>query len=286
MTEVGRDHVEHLGGPDAMAHEIGKLVAAVPAHGLAVLNADDPRVRTMAGLCRGRVVTFGLAEGADYRAMDIVDGWPERLAFTVVAGDRRCRVQTRLCGEQWVRACLGALATADGLGVPLEDAAYAIGRTEPIDRRMKPHERPDGIAFIIVDFKCSFLTIAPALAYMARARAQRKIVVMGTISDYEGDPRCARHRPGRAGRRRHGSVRRPDGDPDPAGDHAGRRGSPAPHHLQEICARVPGPALAVRRPRAGQGVAPRRRLPGFRRHRAGASIGRRGSGWARTGGRD
>ena len=64
------------GPPDAIAHEKAKAVAAVPENGAAVLNADDPRVLEMARHCRGRVVTFGVAEDADVRISDLRGGYP------------------------------------------------------------------------------------------------------------------------------------------------------------------------------------------------------------------
>src|SRR5919106_2298116 len=60
ITNVGGDHRKAFRTLDATAAEKAKLVAAVPAEGLAVLNADDPRVMAMAGRLRGRVPTFRL----------------------------------------------------------------------------------------------------------------------------------------------------------------------------------------------------------------------------------
>ena len=48
VLNVGRAHLGEFGSLDAVARAKGELPAALPADGVAVLNADDPRVAAMA----------------------------------------------------------------------------------------------------------------------------------------------------------------------------------------------------------------------------------------------
>ncbi len=59
MLCVGHAHAGEFGGIEQVARAKGELPAALPADGVAVLNADDPRVLAMAGRTAARVVTFG-----------------------------------------------------------------------------------------------------------------------------------------------------------------------------------------------------------------------------------
>ena len=185
VTNVGGDHRSAFRTLEATATEKGKLVAAVPRAGLAVLNADDPRVLAMAGSCRGRVLTYGLRPDANVRAESVRSSWPDRLAFTVIHGEQRVVVQTRLCGVHWVHACLAAIATGVGLGVPLPVSAAALAAVDPLPGRYQPVEA-GGVTFIRDEFKASLWSIAPALEFLRDARAARKVAVIGTISDYGG----------------------------------------------------------------------------------------------------
>jgi UDP-N-acetylmuramyl pentapeptide synthase len=47
VTTVGDDHISALGSREAIAAEKGKLIAALPKHGTAILNADDHLVLAM-----------------------------------------------------------------------------------------------------------------------------------------------------------------------------------------------------------------------------------------------
>lgn len=187
VTNVGGDHVSAYASLDGVAAEKSKLVKSLPASGIAVLNADDPRVLAMQSECAGRTITYGMSDVAMLRGEDVSSSWPDRLSFTVKWNGQSVRVQTQLCGSHWVPVVLAALATGVALGVPLEVAAAAVATVAPFEARMSPVELGDGVTFIRDDWKAPFWTIPPTFDFIRQARAARKVIVMGTISDYVGD---------------------------------------------------------------------------------------------------
>ena len=184
VTVVKDDHLAAFASRDALAAEMAKLVASLPATGTAVLNADDERVLAMAALCAAKVITFGISPTADLRAEDISSVWPDRLQMTLVHGAQRVRLATQLCGTHWIPSVLGAIGGGLATGMTLEDCAAGIATVTPFEGRMQSVTTPDGITFIRDDFKAPLWTLDACFDFMKAARAKRKIIVIGTLSDY------------------------------------------------------------------------------------------------------
>ena len=186
VTNINGDHFTAFRSLEETAKEKGQVVEALPATGVAVLNADDPRVLAMASRTRARVLTYGITSTtADVRGEDVSGSWPDRVSMTVVTRDARVPVRTRLVGEHFATHVLAALAAATAAGVPLADAARAIEQQEPPDGRCSVHE-VNGVTFVRDDWKAPLWSMAAAIRFMETARASRRILVIGTISDYPG----------------------------------------------------------------------------------------------------
>jgi aminoacyl-tRNA hydrolase len=191
VTNVSADHIAAFKSLEAIAAQKGKLVAALPSNGIAVLNADDPLVLGMRKRCAGQIITYGISAAAAVRAEDVRSRWPDRLAFTLVYDGKRHPVQTQLCGRHWVTCVLAALSAGMAMDVSLAKAIAAVSSFTPEEGRMSPEVREDGVTFIRDDFKNPLWSIPAALEFMEEADAKRKIVVIGTISDYKGEDATA-----------------------------------------------------------------------------------------------
>jgi UDP-N-acetylmuramyl pentapeptide synthase len=186
VTNVGTDHYKVFRGRAGVAAEKSKLITSLPGGGLAVLNADDDLVAAMAANCRARVVTYGLRVQAEFRAEIVSDRWPQRLSLRIHHGSDQALVPTRLLGAHQAGNVLAAVATACSLGVPLAEAALAVSRHESALGRMSVHETARGVTFIRDDLKAPQWSLDKTWHFMARAQAARKLIVLGTISDYPG----------------------------------------------------------------------------------------------------
>jgi UDP-N-acetylmuramoyl-tripeptide--D-alanyl-D-alanine ligase len=187
VTVIGSDHLSFYGSLEGIAAAKGRLVEVLPARGTAVLNADDPLVRDMARRTRARVITYGLAQDADLRARDVRVRWPERLSFTVRHGDEEVEVRTQFLAEHFLSDVLAALAVGVAMGVPLSEGAAVVEAVPPFGRRLSPVAHPDGYTVVSDDIKAPVWSMPAAFAFVEDARAERKVVVLGTISDYAGN---------------------------------------------------------------------------------------------------
>ncbi len=183
VTVIGNDHLSAYGSKEAIAAQILNLVLAIPPHGTAILNADDPLVLAMATQCKGKVITYGTSSKAQLRAEDIGSVWPDRFQLTLVFGDERSQLVTQMCGAHWVPSVLGSIGVGLAVGMSLEEAAAGISAIAPFEGRMQPVETPNGVTFIRDDYKAPLWTLDACLEFLRFARTKRKILVIGEISD-------------------------------------------------------------------------------------------------------
>jgi UDP-N-acetylmuramoyl-tripeptide--D-alanyl-D-alanine ligase len=192
VTRIGLDHYKAFRSREAAALEKRALVDALPRKGCAVLNADDPYAIAMAGGFQGRVISFGESPSATLRAAEISSAWPDPLTFRLHHAGRDWPVRTRLHGKHVSTAVLAAVGVGVALGVPVERALEAVETFEPVPGRMSLVHH-GGATFVRDDAKASLWSFPPVLEFLSDARAERKLLVVGTISDYSG-PSTRRYR--------------------------------------------------------------------------------------------
>lgn len=71
ITAISPAHTEFLGNLENIAKEKQALITKLPPNGWAILNADDERVMSMRDKTRAKIITFGLSEQADVRAIEV-----------------------------------------------------------------------------------------------------------------------------------------------------------------------------------------------------------------------
>ena len=150
VLNVGRAHAGEFGSLDAVAKAKGELPEALPADGVAVLNADDPRVLAMADRTAARVVTFGVRDtSAAVRAEGIRLDDLGRASFRLLMRDVAAPVTLRVHGAHHVSNALAAAAIAGELGMDTPAIAAALNAaTARSKRRMELHERADGVLVV------------------------------------------------------------------------------------------------------------------------------------------
>jgi UDP-N-acetylmuramoyl-tripeptide--D-alanyl-D-alanine ligase len=183
ITNIGQDHYTVYRTPEATARDKVKLIEALPPEGTAVLNIDDAIVFEMRNRTKAKVITYGFSAEAIVRGENVSSIWPERMSLDICFDGKQIHVQTKLLGEHWAHAVLAAIATGIAVGIPLERDVGAVESFEPTPYRMCPHVTPDGVTFVSDNWKSPLWTVPASLDFMRKAKAQRKIAVIGTISD-------------------------------------------------------------------------------------------------------
>jgi len=179
-------HYSRTPSVDAIAAGKAELIEALPADGVALLNADDARVRALASRTKGRVVLYGEVADADLRATDVIARGIEGLRFVAHDGALSVDVRLPLPGRHLVSAALAALGAASALGVPLAEAATALSVMDLPAHRMNVRRTAE---LVVIDdsYNASPAAVMAALDVLGSVPGRRVAVIgdmleLGTLS--------------------------------------------------------------------------------------------------------
>lgn len=184
VTLVQREHARKGFGLEEIANEKFRLVNALPKDGIAILNIDDPLLRERGEQCNRKIIWVGRDSGATLRLLESRSRWPQPLSLKVAYCGEHYVVRTRLHGEHLAVSVLCALAVALAAGMGLPEAIDRVRALEPSEGRMQVVPSKDGVTFLRDDWKAPMWSLDAPLAFMRNALAPRKVMVIGTLSDY------------------------------------------------------------------------------------------------------
>lgn len=151
LNNVEFDHADIYRDLEAVKFAFSRLINLVPANGVLIAGWDSEIVRELSKRAFCRVDSFGIDEGANWRAREI-DFSGEMTTFTVeVAGRRFAGYRTPLAGSFNVHNCLAVIATCEALGLDQTAVAEALAEFKSVKRRMQVRGSVRGVT-VIDDF--------------------------------------------------------------------------------------------------------------------------------------
>ena len=183
VTAVQPVHLSRIGTIEAVEQAKGELVEALPSDGVAILNADDERVRRMASRTSARVVTYGFAHDAEVRAEEIVSAGHDGMRFELVtavggAAERR-PVAIPTLGRLAVHNALAAatVGLATGIAPDRVAAALALGWEAPHRGTLL---RAGGVTIVDDSYNASPASVLAALELLSGLPG-RRVAVLGEM---------------------------------------------------------------------------------------------------------
>ncbi len=182
VTNVEPVHAERAGSLEAIALAKRELVEALPPapEGVAVLNADDPRVRAMAGHTAARPFFYGLTPQADLWADEVESLGLEGIRFRLHYGDEAVYLRAPLLGRHSVHTVLRAAAVALIEGLGWEEIAKGL-RENHAQLRLVAVRGPHGTLILDDTYNASPPSALAALNVLEELEGGRKIAVLGDM---------------------------------------------------------------------------------------------------------
>ena len=181
VSNVAAVHLEHFAdGIEGIARAKYELVEALPADGIAVLNADDARVSRFGKDMGAQAVMYGTFAEADVRGVEIEEIGLEGTRFVVEATGAAAAVSLRLMGRHNVLNALAAIAVGLQSGIELEECAARIALMEPTEKRGSVVVW--GGAKIINDcYNSNPRALEAMIGALMKTEAARRVVVAGEM---------------------------------------------------------------------------------------------------------
>jgi UDP-N-acetylmuramoyl-tripeptide--D-alanyl-D-alanine ligase len=198
VLNVGTAHIGEFGSREAIAQAKGELVTALRTDGVAVLNADDPRVAAMAKLSPERVLTFGTGAAADVRLEGLVLDRLGRPTFTLATDRSRVEVVLQLVGAHQAVNAAAAATAGLAVGMSLEDVAAALANVASLSKwRMELHELAGGVVLLNDSYNANPESMRAGIDALVRLgeddAIHRTVAVLGLMREL-GDGSEAAHR--------------------------------------------------------------------------------------------
>lgn len=191
VTAIELAHSEFMGGLDDIARAKGELVAALSGRGIALLNADNPRVASMASRTSARSITFGMTTG-DVRATNVVIDDDLRVRFDLQSEWGSAPVHLGVRGVHHVVNALAAGTLALVWDVPLTDVVDGLEQAALSPWRMELHVSASGVRVLNDAYNAGPASMEAALRSVALLPARRHHAVLGPMAEL-GDQSADSH---------------------------------------------------------------------------------------------
>jgi UDP-N-acetylmuramoyl-tripeptide--D-alanyl-D-alanine ligase len=165
VNNAQREHLEFMQSVEAVAEENASVFGALPADGVAVLNAED----AMAGVFRRRAgtrrrVEFGL-QGGDVTGRYVMKALQSEIVLKTPSGEAAATLA--IPGLHNVRNALAAAACAHAAGIPPEAIGAGLTAFRPYSGRLQVKQTAAGATLIDDSYNANPDSVRAAIDVLA-----------------------------------------------------------------------------------------------------------------------
>jgi len=196
VNNVAPAHLERMGSLLGVADTKAAIYDALPADGVAVINADDAFAPFFAERAHGRrLLRFGLGADADVSARDLRvtdDG----MRFVLVAPDGEREAMVPMPGRHSVANALAAASLALACGVGLDDIVAGLRDAQPVAGRLVRHGLGGGVLLVDDSYNANPGSLNAAIDTLAAAPGEAWLV-LGDMRELGADAQSLHEEAGR-----------------------------------------------------------------------------------------
>lgn len=190
VTTIASAHREFFDSEEAIADAKGEIFQGLEEGGTALVPHDSPYRNRLAAAARryaARVLSFGLTEGADIRARDVVPSPGGGSLVTATLPGAELTFTIAQPGNHWVSNALAVLGAVEAMGGDLAQAGLALADLPGIKGRGERHRiiLPGGEALLIDEsYNANPASMAVTLkTFGALSVPGRRIAILGGMRE-------------------------------------------------------------------------------------------------------
>ncbi|KRE85497.1 UDP-N-acetylmuramoyl-tripeptide--D-alanyl-D-alanine ligase [Rhodanobacter sp. Soil772] len=189
VTLIAPAHLARMGSIEGVAETKGALYQALPADGIAIINADDAFASFFGGLAGARrQLRFGLDQPADVGA-DIIEQRVDGSRFVLSTPHGDAEVALPLPGRHNIANALAATAVALALEVPLDTIVAGLEQVPGVAGRLRRETMDGGWTLIDDSYNANPSSMAAAIDTLLLAGGERWLV-LGDMAELGADARA------------------------------------------------------------------------------------------------
>jgi UDP-N-acetylmuramoyl-tripeptide--D-alanyl-D-alanine ligase len=203
VNNIAPAHLERMGSLQGVAKTKGAIYAALPADGVAVINADDAfgiwfEQHIVGQPPRCRVLRYGLDHSADVSALAIRPS-ATGSQFLLTSPTGNVEIALALPGRHNISNALAAASLALAAGIGLDQIAQGLARAEPVPGRQVAHQLPNGAVLIDDSYNANPGSLAAAIDALAGGKDEGWLV-LGDMRELGPDGQALHAQAGRRAR--------------------------------------------------------------------------------------
>ncbi len=137
LNNIEFDHADIFNSLDEIETAFKRLINIIPRNGYLIAGWDDPIVRKLTEKAFSNVITFGLADDADWRARNFSTASTSTYFDVYHKSELVGHFSAPLFGEHMIKNCLAVIAAGSVLGLSKNEIAAGLATFKNVRRRLQ-----------------------------------------------------------------------------------------------------------------------------------------------------
>jgi UDP-N-acetylmuramoyl-tripeptide--D-alanyl-D-alanine ligase len=148
---------------------------------VAVLNGDDPLLRTLQGQLDQQILWYGAGEGNDFRCLKLDEGFDDHMVMEAKAPQGSWSQYIPSLGSYMIYSVLSAAAVGSWFGMTTDEIRKGVISFVPTKMRMEILRRSSNITILNDTYNANPQSMRSAVDTLSKMPAQRRVAVLGDM---------------------------------------------------------------------------------------------------------